>query len=42
MNFSFTDFSSKYDQINCVFVHIKLKKSLMENFIFCFVRDGTR
>ena len=36
--FSIKDFLSKCDQIpgNCVFGHI-LKKSLMENFIFCTV-----
>ena len=40
MRFSIEDFSSKYDQIRRklpIWSHI-LKKSLMENFIFCAVR----
>ena len=39
MKFSIEDFFSKYDQI-CIFLRIwshLLKKSLMENFIFCAV-----
>ena len=41
MKFSIKDFFSKYDQIR-IFLQIwsrLLKKSLMENFIFCAVKD---
>ena len=40
MKFSITDFISKCDQINSfqqIWSHL-LKKSLMENFIFCIVQ----
>ena len=43
MKFSFKDFFSKCDQIRRklqIWSHI-LKKSLMENFIFCAVRDSS-
>ena len=43
MKFSSKDFFSKCDQIRC-FLHIwlhLLKKSLLENFIFCAVRCAT-
>ena len=41
MKFSIKDFLSKYDEIRRklrIWSHL-LKKSLMENFIFCAVRD---
>ena len=41
MNFSIKDFFSKYDQIRSylqIWSHL-LKKSLMENIIFCEVHD---
>ena len=42
MNFFINDFFSKCNQIrNCGFGHI-LKKSLMENFVFCAVHLGNR